>query len=61
MDVVIPRLKDEKLALVRDKLKQGLEQAFFCLYAHPNKKTKVVIFSSSYQFHRNFETPSIIY
>jgi hypothetical protein len=60
MDVVIPRLKDEKLALVKDKLKQGLEQAFFCLYAHPNKKIKVIIFSSSNQFHRNFETPSII-
>jgi hypothetical protein len=42
MDVVIPRLRDEKLASFRDKLNQGLEQVFFCLYAHPNKKTKVL-------------------
>lgn len=40
MDVVIPRLRDEKFVSFRDKLNQGLEQVFFCLYAHPNKKTK---------------------
>jgi hypothetical protein len=50
MDVVIPRLKDEKFASVRDKLIQGLEQVFFCLYAHPNKKTKVMLLSTRFHF-----------
>ncbi|XP_069674696.1 calcineurin-binding protein cabin-1-like isoform X2 [Periplaneta americana] len=40
MNVVIPRLRDERFISVRDKLNQGLEQVFYCLYAHPNKKTK---------------------
>lgn len=49
MDVVIPKLRDAKLAPVRDRLNQGLEQVFFCLYAHPNKKTKVMLFSTRFQ------------
>ncbi|XP_063238012.1 calcineurin-binding protein cabin-1-like isoform X2 [Bacillus rossius redtenbacheri] len=41
MEVLIPRLKDESLAVFRDRLKLGLEQAFYCLYGHPNRKNKL--------------------
>lgn len=40
MDVVVPLVQRPELVSFKEQVFQPMEQVFFCLYAHPNKKTK---------------------
>ena len=40
LNLVIPRLRTPQFESIRDKLGKHVEQIFYCLYGHPNKRVK---------------------